>query len=150
MNYDTEQQTIINHIESLCAEHNGYGWGHFQGDVIPRILAHYISLHLPNNRKIVGPNVYIEGLPTEYDLLVVDVESNPIPFTSAYPREHIRCVIEVKRIGVIGTLITFPEGVGKIKSNFDKALGHIKERNSNCKAAYITVSETVKPNRVMN
>lgn len=157
MNLDDEQLEIIRHINSLLDEHSGYGWGHFQGDVIPRVLAYYINMHLPNSRKIVGPNVYIEGVPTEFDLMVVDAESNPLPFTSAYPAEHIRCVIEVKRRGIFGRIDTFKKKVERMKDNFDKALfiwgwdkdglHRTKERRVNCKAAYITISETVNPKR---
>ena len=159
MNLDNEQREIIEKVDSLLNKaHSGYGWGHFQGDVVPRVLAHYIKLHLPNNRKIVGSNVYIEDVPTEFDLMVVDADSNPLPFTSAYPGEHIRCVIEVKRRGTFGNIDTFKNNVERIKDNFNKALflwdwdkdglHHTKERRVNCKAAYITISETVNPKRV--
>lgn len=157
MNLDDEQREIVERVDSLLANTQGYGWGHFQGDVVPRVLAHYINMHLPNNRKVVGPNVYIEGVPTEFDLMVVDAESNPLPLTSAYPGEHIRCVIEVKRRGTFGKIDEFKKKVERTKANFDKALfmwdwdkdrlHRIKERRVNCKAAYITMSETVNPKR---
>lgn len=158
MNFHEEQEEIIRHVDSLLdSEHSGYGWGHFQGDVIPRILAYYVNMRLPNDRKIVGPNVYIEDVPTEFDLMVVDSDSSPITFTSAYPGEKIRCVIEVKRKGVFGDIDTFKKKIEGIKDNFDKALftlrfdrdklGFVKEARINCKAAYITVSETVNPKR---
>ncbi len=159
MNFFTEeQQEIINVIDSLLdSKHSGYGWGHFQGDVVPRILAYYANKHLPNKWKIVGPNVYIEDVPTEFDLMVVDADSNPITFTSAYPREKIRCVIEVKRKGVFGDIDTYKKKVKQIRDNFDKALctprfdkdklSSVKEARVNCKAAYIAVSEIVNPKK---
>lgn len=158
MNFTEEQQEIIKLIDSLLdSKHSGYGWGHFQGDVVPRVLAYYTSKHLPSEWKIVGPNVYIEDIPTEFDLMVVDSDSNPITFTSAYPGERIRCVIEVKRKGVFGDIDTFRKRVKQIRDNFDKALytlrfdkdklGFVKEARVNCKAAYIAVSETVNPKR---
>ena len=158
MNFNEEQQEIIKLVDSLLDnEHSGYGWGHFQGDVIPRILAYYVNMHLPNNRKIVGPNVYINDVPTQFDLMIVDSDSNPIPFTSAYLGEHIRCVIEVKRRGSFGNMDTFRKAVERIKTNFDKALfelrfdrdkpGFVKEGRANCKAAHIIISETVNPKR---
>jgi hypothetical protein len=145
MSFTEEQQEIIKIIDSLLdSEHSGYGWGHFQGDVVPRVLVYYANRHLPNKWKIVGPNVYIEDVPTEFDLMVVDSDANPITFTSAYLGERIRCVIEVKRRGVFGNIDTFKKKVKQIRDNFDKALYMLR---GNCKAAYITVSETVNPKR---
>jgi hypothetical protein len=89
--------------------------------------------------------------------MVVDSDSNPIPFTSAHPGEHIRCVIEVKRKGVFGDIDTFKKKTERIRDNFNKALftlrydkeklGFVKEARANCKAAYITISETINPKR---
>jgi hypothetical protein len=149
MNFNEEQQKIIDHINSILKTHSGGGWGHFQGDVIPRILADYVKRHLPKNRIIVGPNVYIKDVPTEFDLMIVDSDSNPIHFTSAYEGENIRCVIEVKRKGIFGNKADFEKNAQRIKENFDKATGNklgLVPR-VNCKAAYITVSETVNPKK---
>ncbi len=56
MDFNKEQLEIISKIDSLLdAEHSGYGWGHFQGDVLPRILAYYINMYLPNGQKIWDP-----------------------------------------------------------------------------------------------
>lgn len=154
MNFDEEQQEIINRIDTILdKDHSGYGWGHFQGDVVPRILANYLKMHLPKNRNIVGPNVYIKDVPIEFDLMVVDFNANPILFTSSYPGENIRCIIEVKRKGIIGNIMDFEKNAQRIKDNFDKALftenklSLLKEPRVNCKAAYITVSETVNPKK---
>jgi hypothetical protein len=158
VNLDNEQLEVIEVINTMLDdEHSGYGWGNFQGDVVPRILIHYIKRHLPGSRKIVGPNVFIEDVPTEFDLMIVDAESNPITFTLAYPSEHVRCVIEVKRRGIIGDIDKFKRQVKKTKNNFDNALymwrwdkeglHRIKERRVDCRAAYIAISERVSPKR---
>jgi hypothetical protein len=154
--FDDEQLEIISLVNSLLEEHGGLGWGHYQGDVVPRVLAHYIGIHLPDSRKVVGPNVYIKDVPTEFDLMVVDSDSRPMRFTSAYRGEQVRCVIEVKRRGVIARKDRFEEFVGRIKTNFDTALateqpdmerGKIdwQGRRPDCTAAYVALSETVNP-----
>ena len=142
MIFNVEQDEILNLVDTMLKEHSGYGWGHFQGDVVPRILTDFANKHLPINMKIVGPNVYIKDISTEFDLMVVDSNAYPIHFTSSYSPEHIICIIEVKRQGIIGNIDNFKKSADKIKGNFDKAVSE-----ANCRAAYITVSETVNPSR---
>jgi hypothetical protein len=46
MNFNEEQEEIIRIIETILDnEHIGYSWEHFQGDVVPGILAYYSNTH---------------------------------------------------------------------------------------------------------
>ncbi|MGA7677697.1 MAG: hypothetical protein WCA51_04900 [Dehalococcoidia bacterium] len=157
MDIDEEQVEILETVETVLANCSGSRWGKFQGDVIPRIIASYISKHLPLSYKVVGPNVYIEDNPIEFDLMIVDSETGAIPHTSAYPDTSIRAVIEVKRIGVIASLNKLEPALKKIRDNFESATHkRIREANSlrfvviarpNCRAAYLSIGETINPLR---
>jgi hypothetical protein len=45
---------------------------------------------------VIGPNAYIEGYPTELDLLLVSENAIPAAFTNAYRPNEVRFVIDIK------------------------------------------------------
>ena len=45
-------------------------------------------------------SAWVEGYETEFDLLIVDKGVEPLEFTSAYPKDCVHLLIEVKGSGV--------------------------------------------------
>ena len=159
MTFDDEQKDLLKQVDAILdARHSGYGWGHYQGDVIPRIISHYLRSRLPINLNVIGPNVYVKDVSIEFDLMVVDRDAEPELFTSAYPAEQVRCVMQIKRSGAIAGA-DFKQGIQRIKSNFDQAVfgevepvatsGKIEwhKKRPRCGAAYIALSEAVDPKK---
>lgn len=96
-----EQSEMIDHIHKIREELKGRGraWNRFRGDAFARVVAHYLEKHLPDRFRIVRL-AWIEGCETEFDLLVVDKDAEPLDFTGAYPKEQAHLLVEVKGSGV--------------------------------------------------
>ena len=101
--FDIEQAEIIRIIESnekRTAEYAGnFVWSRFNGDIVCRVVKQFLRKHLSTQVKLVGPNAYIEGYPTEFDLLLVAGSAIPAAFTNAYRDSEVRFVIEVTSHG---------------------------------------------------
>jgi hypothetical protein len=82
--------------------------------------------------------VYIEGYPTDLNLLVVAENAIPEAFTSAYRDNEVRFVIKVKSHGYMNQ--EFPS---KLLSEFEA----IRQRYSHTNCAYLTIRETLPPGR---
>jgi len=96
-----ELEEMIGMIDKIRDEYRGRGlsWNRFRGDVTARIVAHYLKQHIPEDVKIVQL-AWIEGCANEFDILIVDKDAKPIDFTSAYPKDQVRLLIEVKASGI--------------------------------------------------
>ena len=118
----TDLQKEQNEILQLVDDNKPQGgtgvWKKYYGDIVCRILSHYLCKHLSSNLRVVGPNAYILGFPTEFDLLVSTAKVMPVKFTNAYPHDQIHCVIEVKTTGIFGSKEEFSIKVRKIRDNF--------------------------------
>lgn len=158
MDYEKEQSEILQTIEIVLRERcssswSSKTWNKFKGDVIPRIVSRYLKDHLPTNYEVAGPNVYIGDNPTEFDLLVIDAGTRPYPFTSAFPLESVRRIIEVKTSGVFD----IDKDVSKLRQDLESALSRMEwDKGSSrfetiivprCKAAYLSISERINPKK---
>jgi len=96
-----EQSEIIEQANNIYEKLRGLGlkWNRFRGNTISNIIARYLEKHLPNDIRLVKL-AWVEGCPTEFDILVVDKDARPIDFTDAYPKEQVRLLIEIKSSGV--------------------------------------------------
>lgn len=96
-----EQHEILELVGRIREEYRGRGmsWNRFRGDAISRIVAHYLEKHLPEGFKVVM-SAWVEGCEIEFDLLIVDKGVDPLEFTSAYPKDCVHLLIEVKGSGV--------------------------------------------------
>ena len=63
------QREIIKVIDTLLDEPNVEN--KYRGDVVCRVIKFFIEKDLPKKFKVVGPNAFIIGYPTEFDLLIV-------------------------------------------------------------------------------
>ena len=142
MIFEREQEEILETIEKAVGE-LGTPWNKYKGDVCCRVIQKYARKYIPKDQKIVGPNVYADGLPSEYDLFLLDKAIRPKKYTNAYPLESVHCAIEIKKRGIYGGRKNLGAAIKKIRENFNLL---IKE-NPKVKCAYLTVQEVWKPRK---
>ncbi len=70
-------------MEELQFSHKTNEWKKFIGDSFAFMVKKYIGEELTKEYKIVGPNVYISGIPVEYDLKIVEAEAEKVKDTDA-------------------------------------------------------------------
>jgi len=138
-------EEIVRARNNLEEVHQGQRriWNSFKGDVCARCVAHYIQTHLSSKLKVVGPNVYLDGFPTEFDLLIVSEGARARQFTAAYPPTLAVACIEVKASGVFGGRKDLQGILERIKNDFDA----IRARFPHVAFAYITIREVSQPRR---
>lgn len=139
MNYQDEQSQIIKEVDQN--RHPGREWSKFNGDATCRIILDYIEKHIDlNSMKVAGPNAFIKGFPTEFDLLVVDSRAKPLHLTNAYEVAQVRVAIEVKTSGIFGSNLEDIDN--NLKRIFDDFKGPY-QNNSSLKLAYLAIREQV-------
>ena len=141
--FDTEQAEIVRIIENMERKSEGvegasFRWNKFNGDLACRVVREYLRKHLPKEVKVAGPNAYIEGYPTEFDLLLVTEDALPAAFTNAYRDHEVRFIIEVKSHGYMNR--EFPS---RLLSEFEA----VRERYANVNCTCLTIRETPMPKR---
>lgn len=99
--FEEEQMEILKVIEGNMRL-GGRAWNKYNGDVCCRIVKEYVEKYVSKDCKVVGPHVYAKGIPTKFDLSIVDKNAMPERYVNAYPVESIRCIIEVKKRGLYG------------------------------------------------
>jgi len=97
MGFSEEQNEILCILENLKSK-SGRKWYKYKGDVANRIILRFLQRHI-TDYKVVGPSVFIEDNPTEFDILVVDQDASPSEYTNAFNRDSVKLVIEVKKHG---------------------------------------------------
>ena len=137
MDLQREQNEILDAVDSMKVQGRTKGWSKYYGDVTCRIVAYYLSKHLTSKLKVIGPDAYIVGLPTEFDLLLADAKNISAKFTNAYPADQVYYVMEVKTQGIRSKLDRFSAAVGRIRDNFQSVV----KANPNVKCAYIAIEE---------
>jgi hypothetical protein len=129
---NTEQEQILKLVDTYC-DNLDVTWNKFKGDVVCRIIQQFIGSHLSaTNKKVVGPNTYIDGFPYEFDLLVLDRSAEPRELTSSYQPQNVHCVVEVKKGGVYSQ--AQPKKIAEIFNAVVSRYAHIK-------CVYLTVGE---------
>jgi hypothetical protein len=141
--FDIEQEDIVKIIKSKERVAETFGgkkfiWNKFNGDLACRVVKQFLKRHMPTQVKVVGPSVYIEGYPAEFDLLLVAESALPAAFTNAYRDSEVQFVIEVKSHGHMAP--DYPE---ELLSQFRT----LREQYPNVNAAYLTIRETWNPKR---
>jgi hypothetical protein len=128
---DDEQYEILNIVSSYC-QNLDVSWNKFKGDVVCRIIEEHIRRHLPANLTVVGPNVYLNSFPYEFDLLIVHTDAKPRELTSSFSPVDARCVLEIKKGGVYSA--EQPVAIAKIFNQVVSKYSHVK-------CAYLTIEE---------
>lgn len=142
-NFDIEQADIVKTVKDneRRSENSGekkFRWNKYNGDLACRVINEFLRKHMPTDLKIVDPNAFIDGYPTELDLLMVTGSTIPRAFTNAYRNEEVRFVIEVKSHGYMQR--EFPT---ILLSEFEA----LRSRFPNVNCTYVTVRETWNPKR---
>jgi hypothetical protein len=136
---------VFEKIESFRKEYSSKEYGKFIGDTVARIFKHYLQKEAdeisPTNYKVVGPNVYIAGLPAEYDLFIINSGSKAIRLTNSYHANDVKFVIESKTGGPRFKKGEVEKGVGLIKKAFDNAF----RVNNKIQCVYLTFEEVTNP-----
>jgi hypothetical protein len=112
------QEKIVALIEERKPK--GKSWKKYYGDVCCRIFREFLLEEIPNNYTISHPNAYIEGFPTEFDLLIVNSDAKPKQYTNAFQPEKVRCGFEIKAHGLFGGREDLEKEIAKIKQKFGK------------------------------
>lgn len=142
MSLENQQMKILRAVEESVGP-TERAWNKYNGDVCCRIIKEYLEKNISMDCKVVGPNAYVEGLPTEFDLLVVDKGVSPKKYTNAYPVGSVHFVIEIKKRGIYGGRRDLENAVKKIRRNFES----VTDINPDVKCFYLTVQEVSKPKR---
>jgi len=137
-----DAEEILNIFQNLRIP-EGRDWNKLKGDAWARLVGHYIQKHLSQTLKVGGPNIYIDGFPTEFDLLIVRQSADPKQFTAAYLPQKVVAAIEVKEHGVFGGRQDLPRVLGKIKADFDAVVTQF----SHIACVYLTMKEVSHPKR---
>ena len=61
--YDSDK--IFKAVERFKRKYHEPKWKKFIGDCVAQVFKNFIEKSLPPEYKVVGPNVYIMGLPVE-------------------------------------------------------------------------------------
>jgi hypothetical protein len=138
-------EEILNIFQNLRIP-EGRHWNKLRGDAWARLVAYYIQKRLNLTLKVVGPNVYIDGFPTEFDLLVVRQSAEPQQFTAAYLPQGVVAAIEVKEHGVFGGRQHLRIDLGKMKAKFDA----VATQFSHISCVYLTMKEVSQPKRAQS
>ncbi|MCG3179617.1 MAG: hypothetical protein BIFFINMI_01957 [Phycisphaerae bacterium] len=113
--YDKAQEKMLSALDAV--RDLGCG-GKCNGDACCRILRSFLGKEIGSRLKISPPNAFIAGCRREFDLLVVDKESQPFSRTNAFPAKDVRCAIEVKAVGVAFSKNP-EEDVRKLRKHFE-------------------------------
>ena len=131
MSLDDEQRELLDIVDAYCRK-LAKGWNKFKGDVVCRIVKEFIERHLPSDLQVVGPNVYLDEIPNELDLLIANTAAKPRKFTSSFEPESVRYALEVKKGGVYS-----PDQPKRISSIFNS----VTSNYPHVKCVYLTVEE---------
>ena len=116
------------------------------GNIATYLVKQYIEKLIGNQPiKISEPNCYILGTNAEFDLVVLKKGATPLKEMNIYCPNDVKCVIEVKKSGMFGSIKkknsknkSLKEETEYIKQSYNSA----KKLNADIKFAYITLQET--------
>ena len=141
--FDIEQKEIVEIIRSKERSETSGGesfkWNRFNGDLVCRVVKEFLRKHLPKQMKIVGPNVYVDEHPTEFDLLLVRESAIPAAFTNAYSNLDVRFAIETKSHSYVRR--DFPKQLlGKFTA--------LQKQHPNVNCTFLAIRDTWNPKSV--
>ena len=120
MGFDQEQDAIIREISEL-KESQGRKWNKFRGDITNRLIIEYLKPHV-DNYGVIGPSAYVNGTPTEFDILIVRRGARlAVPHSNCYERSDTKLIIEIKKHGFYYTKLTAVEEIRKYIQPFEHA-----------------------------
>jgi len=145
--YFETQKKIIEKLEKFDEEISKTGeiraWKKFIGDVCVRLLKAFIERELPEGYVITQPYAYIQGFPTEFDLLIVRKKAKPMEYTNVYNPKEVVIGLEIKKGGIYSSKNYLEKSIEKIKDNFNR----VKKKYNHINFIYLTISEVTKTKR---
>lgn len=95
-----DEKEILQKVDEIHERYKerGRAWNKLRGDAVERIVAYYLQKHLQDVKVV--QTAWIDGYSTEFDLLIVSEDAQPIGFTNAYPKEQVQLGLEVKASGL--------------------------------------------------
>jgi len=84
-------------------------WNKYVGNLANTTIIHHLNIHMVGDSVAVGPSIFIEGVPTEFDVLLVKKKAGPLTQINAYPRPSVKVAIEVKERGLFDKKIEAEE-----------------------------------------
>ena len=142
--FDT-QGKIIDIVEGMNKnfQEKGREWNKFHGDIVCRIFIDFISREVSPDLKVMGPNIYIRGFPTEFDILIVDRDAKNDRYINAFEPQKVRCGIESKARGTFGGRDALRKSLEQIKRNFIR----VDREYPRIMFFYLTYQEATNPKR---
>ncbi|MDP3062606.1 MAG: hypothetical protein Q8O40_05270 [Chloroflexota bacterium] len=119
----------------------GRDWNALKGDVCCRVIMQFLQDAVGPSRKVVGPNAWIRGSPTEFDLLIAGAEAVPHELTAVYDPADVLACLEVKEHGLFGGREQVAAAGHRKRDQFDA----ICKEHSHIKCAYLTLKEAYDP-----
>ena len=138
MSFEDDEQEIRKITNCLDEKKDNkwvYGreWAKYKGNVINRLVIKLLTPYI-DNCKIAEPNAFIRDNPTEFDILILKQNSNPInDYSNAFEKNDVLAIIEVKKNGFF---YKKDEAENKIGAYVDKIT------NIGIPFFYITIRET--------
>ena len=116
------------------------------GNIATYLVKQYIEKLIGNQPiKISEPNCYILGTNAEFDLVVLKKGATPLKEMNIYCPNDVKCVIEVKKSGMFGSIKKKNSKNKSLKEETEyikQAYNSAKKLNADIKFAYITLQET--------
>jgi hypothetical protein len=144
---DNTQQTIFELIQKkrdeLDKKDNTVSWKKFIGDYFGRVVKCFLGKEIPKNYQVTEPNAYITGFPVEYDLLIINMDSEPESYTQSFDPKDVHLGMELKMNGIYGSRKELVKNNHKVKNTFDI----VKKKHPHINFVYLTFSEATNPKR---
>jgi len=144
---DNTQQTIFELIQKkrveLDKKDNTVSWKKFIGDYFCRVVKCFLGKEIPKSYQVTEPNAYITGFPVEYDLLIINMDSEPESYTQSFDPKDVHLGMELKMNGIYGSRKDLKKNILKVKNNFDL----VKDEHNHIDFVYLTFSEVTNPKR---
>jgi hypothetical protein len=134
--FDSEQIKLLTEVEDI---RNKSKVPKRTGHEVCIVISKYIQRHLSADYKVAGPDVYVDGVSTEFDLLVVRAGAQS--GVAGYEPSDVRVVLEVKTAGIRKKKGDYPREIEKIRGNFDK----VRMRNTRIWGALLMCYGTIYP-----
>jgi hypothetical protein len=140
--FDIEQEDILQIIKAKerATETSGETkaeWVKFNGDLACRVVKQFLKMHMPTQVKVVGPGVYVEGYPAEFDLMLVSESAIPAAFTNAYRNSEVQFVIQVGSHSLMA-----PDNHEELLSQFRS----LREQYPTVNCTHLAIREDWNPN----
>ena len=96
-----EQKKIVEEVMFNSKKNTKRGeWDKYNGDITCGIIKTNLQNHLPNDKIIVGPHVFIDGISNELDLMIIKKEAKSEEFIECYNINDVEKIIEIKKSGI--------------------------------------------------